>query len=85
MSRSQVSWSSISRAVIMERIAKTSPRTRARVAGAISLVAMLMGVASQFFARDWLGSAAFVIATFCNIMATLLFYLIFEPGGNVAG
>jgi hypothetical protein len=69
----------------MERIAKTSPRTRARVAGAISLVAMLMGVASQFFAHDWLGSAAFVIATFCNIMATLLFYLIFEPGGNVAG
>jgi hypothetical protein len=63
----------------MERIAETSPRTRARIAGAISLVAMLMGVASQFFARDWLGSAAFVIATLCNILATLLFYLIFKP------
>jgi hypothetical protein len=65
--------------VVMERIAETSPRTLARVAGAISLVAMLMGVASQFFARDWLGSAAFVIATLCNILATLLFYLIFKP------
>jgi hypothetical protein len=63
----------------MERIAETSPRTRARIAGAISLVAMLMGVASQFFARDWLGSAAFVIATLCDILATLLFYLIFKP------
>ena len=52
---------------------------RARVAGAISLVAMLMGVASQFFARDWLGSAAFVIATLCNILATLLLYVIFKP------
>ena len=69
----------MSRGAMMERIAETSPRIRARVAGAFSLVAMLMRVAAQFFAHDRLGSAAFVIATGCHIMATLLFYLIFKP------
>ena len=69
----------MSRGTMMQRIAETSPHVRARVAGAISLVAMLMGVVSQFLARDRLGAAAFVIATLCNIVATLLFYLIFKP------
>jgi hypothetical protein len=63
---------------MMERIAQTSPRLRARIAGVFYLLNILTG-ALALFVSGKLGFAAILIATACYIVVTLLFYSIFKP------
>jgi hypothetical protein len=63
----------------MKRIREASPRLRARIAGAFSLLAMLMGIAAEFGVRGTFGSVAYIAATLCNVAVTLFFYDIFRP------
>lgn len=68
---------------IVERIRESSPRFKARSAGAISLLAIAMGVVGEFLFRGRLSSVAYFLATSCNIVVTLLFYDIFKPVNRV--
>jgi hypothetical protein len=63
---------------MMERIAETSPRLKARIAGVFYLLTFLTGGVA-LFVRGSLGSAAGLIAAACYIVVTLLFYYIFKP------
>src|ERR1700730_7167470 len=66
-------------ATMTERIAETSPRFKARVAGAFYLLAVLTGIFGELFLRGRLGSAAGLLAIACNIVVTLVLYNIFKP------
>jgi hypothetical protein len=70
-------------AVMMKRIAKASPRFKARMAGVLFLFLVLTAAFTEFFAHGRLSSAAEiaagVIEVSCMIAVTLLFYDIFKP------
>ena len=68
----------MSTAVMMERIAETSPRLKARIAGVFYLLNILTG-AFALFVRGRLGFVVVLIATSCYIAVTLLFCDIFKP------
>ena len=68
----------MSTAVMTERILEESPRRKARIAGALYLLAILMGVAS-ILVHGRLGFVAYLTATSCNVAVALLFYGIFKP------
>ena len=68
----------MSTTVMMERIAETSPRSKARIAGVFYLLNILTG-ALALFVSGRLGFVAVLIATACYIGVTLLFYDIFKP------
>ncbi len=63
---------------MMERIAKASPRLRARIAGGIYLMVFVTGIFG-LFVRSQLGFAAGLIAGALYVAVTLLFYYIFKP------
>lgn len=68
----------------MERIAKTSPRLTARIAGAIYLMVFVTGIFA-LLVPGRLGFAAGLIAGACYIAVTLLFYYILKPvNGNLS-
>ena len=73
----------MSAAVVMKRIAETSPRFKARMAGVLFLLLVLTAAFTEFFARGRLSFAedlaAGIIEVSCMISVTLLFYGIFKP------
>jgi hypothetical protein len=66
-------------AVTMERVGETSPRLKARIAGAFSLLAMLLGIFASFVAHGRLSFVAQFLASLWNIAVTLLLCEIFKP------
>jgi hypothetical protein len=60
-----------------ERIAKASPRFKARIAGVFYFLTFVTGILALVFVRGRL--VASLIATACYIAVTLLFYDIFKP------
>jgi Domain of unknown function (DUF4386) len=62
-----------------ERIAKASPRFKARVAGFFYLVSVLTAVSGEVFLRGKVGFAAGLIAVACYVVVTLALYDIFRP------
>lgn len=68
----------MSTALMTQRIAETSPRLKARIAGVFYLLTFLTG-GIALFVRGSLGLAAGVIAGACYVAVTLLFYGIFKP------
>jgi Domain of unknown function (DUF4386) len=65
--------------VMMERIAETPPRLKARIAGGFNLLAMLAGIFASFMSHGRWGFIAELFAALCNIAVTLLLYGIFRP------
>jgi hypothetical protein len=63
---------------MMERIAEASPRFKARIAGALSLLSLLAAVFGEFIVRRF-EIAGDLIAVSGNIVVTLLLYGIFKP------
>ena len=67
---------------MMERIAKASPRFKARIAGGVYLLNIVTGSLAAIFAGGTLavyGDAASLIATASYIVVTLILYGIFKP------
>ena len=62
----------------MERIAASSPRFKARIAGVLSLLGLLAAVFGELFVRR-LEIAGDLIAVSCLVAITLLLYAIFKP------
>jgi hypothetical protein len=63
----------------MERIAETSPRFKARMAGALSLFSLLTAAFTELFVRGRLNIAGSLIAVAGMVAVTLLLYDIFKP------
>src|SRR5882724_9483343 len=63
---------------MMKRSAETSPRFKARIAGAFYLLVFLTGGVALFVGGR-LGSAAGLTAGACYMAVTLLFYGVFKP------
>ncbi|MGO9777189.1 MAG: DUF4386 domain-containing protein [Terracidiphilus sp.] len=61
------------------RIDNVSPLARARIAGGLYLLNIILGVASVFFLHGKLASTAYYLASTCNFAVTLLLYGIFKP------
>jgi hypothetical protein len=68
----------MSTAGLMERIAKTSPRFKARIAGVLFLLGLVSAVFGEFIVRK-LEIAGDLIAVSSMIAVTLLLYDIFKP------
>jgi hypothetical protein len=64
---------------MMKRIADTSPRLKARIAGALYLLSFLTAAVSELFARGRLNFAGGFIAVLGMVVVTLLLYDIFKP------
>jgi len=62
----------------MGRLAKASPRLKARVAGVFYLFTFLTGIVA-LFVRGRVGLAAGLVAGLCYVAVTLLFYDLFKP------
>ncbi|MGB2666554.1 MAG: DUF4386 domain-containing protein [Candidatus Acidiferrum sp.] len=62
----------------MKQIAKLSPRFKARLAGALSLLGLLAAVLGEFFVRR-LEIAGDLIAVVSMVLVTLVLYGIFKP------
>jgi hypothetical protein len=73
----------MSAAVVMKRIAETSPRFKARMAGVFYLLTMLTAAFTELVVHGRLSSAADLTAGIVEvsgmIAVTLLFYAIFKP------
>lgn len=65
-------------AELMGRIAETSPRLKARIAGVFYLLTIVMGAAA-LAVHGRLGFAVDLIATVCYLGVTALFYDLFKP------
>jgi hypothetical protein len=65
------------------RIAGASPQFKARIAGVLFLLVLLISVLNEFIVRGRLGSAVSLagdlIEALCYLAVTLLFYFIFRP------
>jgi hypothetical protein len=66
-------------AVIMKRIAIASPRFKARIAGALYWLSVLIASLSELFVRGKLNIAGGLIAVLGMVAMTLLLYAIFRP------
>jgi Domain of unknown function (DUF4386) len=66
---------------MLERVVETSPRFKARMAGALSLLSLLAAVFGEFFVRR-LEIAGDLIAVVCMVAVTLLLYIIFKPANQ---
>jgi len=65
-------------AVLTERIARISPRLKARIAGSFYLITILAGSAA-LVVHGRLGSAVDLIAGVSYVVVTLMFYDLFRP------
>lgn len=65
--------------VMMKRIAEASPRFKARIAGALYWLSVLIVSLSELFARGWLNIAGGLIGVLGMAAMTLLLYDIFNP------
>jgi dolichyl-phosphate-mannose--protein O-mannosyl transferase len=63
---------------MLARIAEASPRFKARMAGALSLLGLLTAVFGEFFFRR-LEIAGDLIAVASMLAVTLLLYFLFKP------
>jgi Domain of unknown function (DUF4386) len=68
----------MSTAIMMERIAESSPRFKARIAGVLSLLSLLAAVFGEFFVRR-LEFAGDLIAASGMVAVTLLLFEILKP------
>jgi hypothetical protein len=64
---------------MLQRIAKASPRFKARVAGALYVLSFLTAAFTELLARGGLNFAGGLIAVLGMVVVTLLFYDIFKP------
>lgn len=64
---------------VMKRIAEASPRFKARIAGALYWLSVLIASFSELFARGSLNIAGGLIAVLGMAAMTLLLYYIFKP------
>lgn len=69
----------MSAALTMERIAEASPRSKARIAGAIYVLSVLTAAFAEMFIRGRLSVAGGLVAVSGMIAVTLLFYDILSP------
>ena len=66
-------------AVLTKGIAETSPRFKARMAGALNLFSLLTAAFTELFVRGWLKYAGGYIAICGMVAVTLLLYGLFKP------
>jgi Domain of unknown function (DUF4386) len=66
-------------AVMMKRIAEASPRSKARMAGALNFFSLVTAALSELFVRGRLNYAGGYIAILGMVAVTLLLYEIFKP------
>jgi hypothetical protein len=64
---------------VSQRIAKASPRFRARLAGALWLLSFLVAAFTESFVRGSLNIAGGLIAVLGMVIVTLLLYGVFKP------
>ena len=69
----------MSAAVMMERIAKASPRFKARMVGVLNLFSLLTAGFTEIFVRGRLNFVGGYIAISSMVVVTLLLYDIFKP------
>ena len=69
----------MSAAVMTQRIAKVSPRFRARMAGALYLLSVVTAACTEIFLRGRLNVAGGLVANAGMAAVTLILYTIFEP------
>ena len=69
----------MSTTLTMQRIAITSPRFKARIAGALYLLSVLAAASAEMLVHGGLNVAGSLIAVFGMIVATLLFYGTLSP------
>jgi len=69
----------MSTTLTMQRIAITSPRFKARIAGALYLLSVLAAAFAEMLVRGGLNVAGSLIAVFGMIVVTLLFYGTLSP------
>jgi len=73
----------VSTAATAGHIREASPRHKARIAGVLYLLAVLVAVSGEFFLPGRLGWAAVVIPIACYAVMTLLLYDIFKAVNRV--
>src|ERR1700689_4137919 len=66
-------------AVVMGRIAEVSPRLRARMAGALYLLSVVMAACTELFLRGRVNVAGGLVANAGMAAVTLILYTIFKP------
>lgn len=64
---------------MIKRIAKATPRLKARIAGVLYLLSFLTAALTELFMRGRLNSAGGLIAVLGMVVVTLLLYDIFRP------
>jgi hypothetical protein len=69
----------MSAAVMTQRIAKVSPRFRARMAGALYLLSVVTAACTEIFLRGRLNVAGGLVANAGMAAVTLILYAIFKP------
>jgi hypothetical protein len=69
----------MSTSVLMEPIAKASPRFKARIAGALYLLSVVTAAFTELFVRGRLNIAGGLLAVAVMVLVTLLLYDIFKP------
>ena len=69
----------MSTTIMMKRIADTSPRLKARIAGVLYLLSFLTAAFSELYARGRLNFVGGLIAVLGMVVVTLVFYDIFKP------
>jgi hypothetical protein len=69
----------MSAAVMMQRIAKVSPRFKARMAGALYLLSVVTAACTELFLRGRVNVAGGLVANAGMAAVTLILYTIFKP------
>jgi hypothetical protein len=69
----------MSAAIIMQRIAKVSPRFRVRMAGTLYLLSVVTAACTEIFLRGRLNVAGGLVANAGMAAETLILYAIFKP------
>jgi len=77
--RSMKGETNMSAAVMMQRIAKVSPRFRARMAGALYLLSVVTAACTELFLRGRVNVAGGLVANAGMAAVTLILYTIFKP------
>jgi len=77
--RSMKGETNMSAAVMMQRIAKVSPRFKARMAGALYLLSVVAAACTELFLRGRVNVAGGLVANAGMAAVTLILYTIFKP------